>query len=112
MNPYGIRLKLLKHQGQRLERELIPDRFGEPVLIERYYDEGSKHLNEVLTIYKNKNEGFQAILRLDDPDLWGYQQGWYRTIGIDANASKINSLSKFAGPLSKIISNPTFKKNL
>jgi hypothetical protein len=76
-----VMFKTLETKDWILERESIPNRFGERVLIERTYN-SEYQLADIVMVH-NSEKGL--ILRFDDPRLWNYQQ-WHRDFYIGGSA--------------------------
>lgn len=72
--------KRLESKTCNIERELINNRFGEPVILERHYKKSDGGLYDTVKVYKARDG--QTYLRLDDPNGWSYQQDWFRTYNI------------------------------
>lgn len=88
---FGLRFRTLEVKGIRLERELVADRFGNPVVFERTYKEGK--LDDICMVFVDKNH--ELNLRFDSPELWGYQQ-WYRSYKLGRTKVSINEPMRIA----------------
>jgi len=66
----GLMLRNAHVDGLSYEREFIRNRFGQPILIERAYDQ-RHNLTDIYMLYRDEKE--RIILRFDDPEKWSYQ---------------------------------------
>lgn len=92
------------------EREFIRDRFGQPLLIERAYDQGC-NLTEIYMLYRDEEE--RIILRFNDPKKWSYQfDQQFAVFLVGGPEHEIEDWARVNAPLSRSVLDGGFAKSL